>query len=121
MALSKSSLSNRIYSNLEDRILPELISQNCTDKNISDVKSKLRQEADSIAAGVIDEIQENAEVELRSEVMTLKNAVIAIIDAISSAPTIPMDGGTALKVFMMAQLIPFKPQLSLIQGIEKIE
>lgn len=119
--LDKTSLSDRIYKNLEDFILPELLSQNCTNKNIQDVKIKLRQQSDSIANGVIDEIQENADVKLKSEVITLKTVVSAIIDAIASSPTVPMDGGTSFKIALISQLVPFKAQLALILGNESIE
>jgi len=118
--LSLSSLSNRIYSNLEDRILPELISQDCTEKNIQDVKSKLRQEADSIAAGVIDEIHQNGEVVLKEEVMILKSIVSGIIDAIVSAPVVPMDGGLSFKMGLISMVVPYKAQLALILGDSSI-
>ena len=121
MALNKSSLSDRIYDNLESVVVPEMQALNCTEGNISDVKVKLRQQADSISSGVIDEIVENADVQLKSEVLTLKNAILAIIDAIVSSPTVPMDGGTSFKIGLISQLIPQKAQLALVLGTKSIE
>lgn len=121
MALDKSSLSDRIYDNLEGFVIPEMQAANCTSGNISDVKVKLRQQADSIASGVIDEIVKNADVQLKSEVLTLKNAIMAIIDAIVAAPTVPMDGGTSFKIALISQLVPQKVQLALVLGEKHIE
>lgn len=118
--LSIQSLSDRIYSNLEDKILPELNSQNCTIENIADIKNKLRQEADSIATGIVDEIQENAYVRLKDEVMILKDVVSGIIDAFINSPTVPMDGGTSFKIGLITSTVPLKVLLASILGNEKI-
>lgn len=121
MALDKASLSDRIYENLESFVVPEMEALNCTESNISDVKVKLRQQSDSIANGVIDEILENADVQLKSDVLSLKEAVLAIIDAIVSSPTVPMDGGTSFKIGLISQLIPQKAKLALVLGEKHIE
>jgi hypothetical protein len=120
LGLNKIQLQNRIYQILESQIQPELLSANATQQNINDIKSKLQQQAKAVAEGVIDEIHINASVELSNQVSIIKSVLESLLNAIVSAPTAPMDGGTTFKIGLMSAAIPGASTLSSLILSDKI-
>lgn len=118
--LTQKSLSSKIYSNLESEIIPEMVKINCTNENINDVKKKLKQQSDSIAKAVTEEIKENAQVLAKTEILALKTAVMGILDAFTAAPVVPMDGGASFKIGLMTMTASLKSVLNTITGNDKI-
>lgn len=100
--LNKTQLESRIYQILESQILPELQTANATQVNIDNIKSKLHQQAKSVADGVIDEIQQNASVELYNQVSIIRSVLLELLNAIISAPVAPMDGGATFKIALIS-------------------
>lgn len=112
MPLVKTSLEARAIAVLESHILPELNGITATAKNTADIREKIQQISNTLASAVIDEIQQNAFVELSLDVMVLQQVVMSLLNAIISAPVAPMDGGATFKVSLITAAAPGLSTLS---------